>query len=380
MRKDPSSILETIPQTNPKANYLAHKGAIDDAIARVLESGWYILGSEVTAFEREFAAYLGVKQAVGVASGTDALSLALRACSVGSGDFVLTVSHTAVATAAAIGLCGATPVFVDIGPDEYTMDPDRLEDSIKGFSGGHLKAVVPVHLYGHPVDMGAIAGVARRYDLRVIEDCAQSHGATFRGRRTGTLGDIGAFSFYPTKNLGALGDGGMVVTDDPDLAENVRLLREYGWKERYVSTVEGQNSRLDELQAAVLRVKLPFLDAENESRRGIAAIYESVLAGIGLLLPKTGSDVAHVFHQYVIRTPRRDALKAYLKERGIGTLIHYPVPVHLQPAYAGRSRGEEHLPNTENIAGQILSLPMFPELREEQARIVAREIREWCGA
>jgi len=372
--------LETIPQTNPKANYLAHKETIDAAIARVLESGWYILGSEVAAFEREFAAYLGVKQAVGVASGTDALSLALRACGVGPGDFVLTVSHTAVATVAAIGLCGATPVFVDIDQDGYTMDPDRLEDSIKRFHGGRLKAVVPVHLYGHPVDMRAIAEVARRYDLRVIEDCAQSHGATFRGKQTGTLGHIAAFSFYPTKNLGALGDGGLVATDSPELAEKVRLFREYGWKERYVSAVEGQNSRLDELQAAVLRVKLPHLDTENESRRRIAAIYQSVLAGVGPVLPKTGSDVAHVFHQFVIRTPRRDELKAYLKERGIGTLIHYPVPVHRQPAYARRSRGGEHLPNTEKIAGQILSLPMFPELREEHALTVARKIREWCGA
>ena len=372
--------METIPQTNPKANYLAHKEAIDAAIARVLESGWYILGREVDAFEREFAAYLGVKLAVGVASGTDALSLALRACGVVPGDFVLTVSHTAVATAAAIGLCGATPVFVDIGPDGYTMDPDRLEDSIKGFHDGRLKAVVPVHLYGHPVDMGAIAEVARRYDLRIVEDCAQSHGATFRGKQTGTLGHIAAFSFYPTKNLGALGDGGLVATDSPELADKIRLLREYGWKERYVSAVEGQNSRLDELQAAVLRMKLPHLDAENESRRRLAAIYQSVLAGVGPVLPKTGSDVAHVFHQFVIRTPRRDALKAYLREKGIGTLIHYPVPVHLQPAYAGRSRGEEQLPNTEKIVGQILSLPMFPELREEQVRTVAREIREWCGA
>ena len=372
--------MQTIPQTDPKANYLVHKEAIHAAIARVLESGRYILGMEVAAFEREFAAYLGVNEAVGVASGTDALYLALRACGVGPGDIVLTVSHTAVATAAAIGLCGATPDFVDIEPDGYTMDPDRLEDAIRSFRGGRLKAVVPVHLYGHPADMEAIIEIARRHDLRVVEDCAQSHGATVRGKRTGTLGDCAAFSFYPTKNLGALGDGGIVVTDDPDLAENVRLLREYGWKERYVSLVEGQNSRLDELQAAVLRVKLPHLDAENESRRRIAAIYESVLTGIGPVLPKTGSDVAHVFHQYVIRTPRRDALKTYLKDKGIGTLIHYPVPVHRQPAYTGRSRGEERLPNTERIAGQILSLPIFPELRQEQARTVAREIREWCGA
>jgi dTDP-4-amino-4,6-dideoxygalactose transaminase len=290
------------------------------------------------------------------------------------------VSHTAVATAAAIGLCAASPVFVDIVPDGYTMDPDRLEDAVRGFRGGRLKAVVPVHLYGHPADMEAILGIARRHDLRVVEDCAQSHGATFRGKRTGTLGDIAAFSFYPTKNLGALGDGGMVVTDDPDLAENVRLLREYGWKERYVSTVEGLNSRLDELQAAVVRVKLPHLDAENEIRRGIAAIYDTLLAESALALPKTGPDVTHVYHQYVIRTSRRDALKTHLKEKGIGTLIHYPVPVHRQPAYARRLQWTAPLPITEDIAGQILSLPMFPELREEQARTVAREIREGCGA
>lgn len=371
--------METIPQTNPKANYLAHREAIDAAIARVLESGWYILGSEVAAFEREFAAYLGMKQAVGVASGTDALSLALRACGVGSGDHVLTVSHTAVATASAIGLCGATPIFVDIGPNGYTMDPDRLEDSIKRFRGWHLKAVVPVHLYGHPVDMGAIAEVARRYDLRVVEDCAQSHGATFRGKRTGSLGHIAAFSFYPTKNLGALGDGGLVATDDPELAERIRLLREYGWKERYVSAVEGQNSRLDELQAAVLRVKLPHLDAENESRGRLASIYHSLLADTGLVLPWTNPDVTHVYHQYVIRTSRRDALRTHLKAKGIGTLIHYPVPVHRQPAYSGFQPGGNSLLKTEEIVGEILSLPMFPELREEQAHAVAREIREWRG-
>jgi dTDP-4-amino-4,6-dideoxygalactose transaminase len=371
--------LETIPQTNPKANYLAHKEAIDGAIIRVLDSGRYILGKEVDAFEREFAAYLGVKYAVGVANGTDALHLSLRACGVGPGDFVLTVSHTAVATAAAIGLCAASPIFVDIVPDGYTMDPDRLEDAVRGFCGGRLKAVVPVHLYGHPADMEAVLGIARQHDLRVVEDCAQSHGATFRGKRTGTLGDIGAFSFYPTKNLGALGDGGMVVTDDPELAGKVRLLREYGWKERYVSTVEGMNSRLDELQAAVLRVKLPHLDVENEIRGRIAAIYDALLAETGLALPKTGPDVAHVYHQYVIRTSRRDALRTYLKGKGMGTLIHYPVPVHRQPAYSGLRSGGNSLPKTDEIAGQILSLPMFPELREVQARTVAGEIREWCG-
>jgi dTDP-4-amino-4,6-dideoxygalactose transaminase len=371
--------VEPIPQTNPKANYLAHKEAIDGAISRVLESGWYILGKEVEVFEREFAGFLGAKHAAAVASGTDALHLALRACGVGPGDFVLTVSHTAVATAAAIGLCGAAPVFVDIAPDTYTMDPDCLEEAIQRFSEGRPKAVVPVHLYGHPADMGAIMEVAERHGLKVVEDCAQSHGAQYRQKRTGTLGHIAAFSFYPTKNLGALGDGGMVVTDDPELAGNVRLLREYGWKERYISAVEGWNSRLDELQAAVLRAKLPHLDAENESRGRLASIYHSLLADTGLVLPWTNPDVTHVYHQYVIRTSRRDALRTHLKGKGIGTLIHYPVPVHRQPAYSGFRPGGNSLLKTEEIVGEILSLPMFPELREEQARVVAREIREWRG-
>lgn len=372
--------MEPILQTNPKANYLAHKEAIDDAIARVLDSGWYILGKEVDAFEREFAGYLGVKHAVAVASGTDALHLALRACGVGRGDFVLTVSHTAVATAAAIALCGAAPVFVDIAPDTYTMDPNSLEEAIRGFSEGRLKAVVPVHLYGHPAEMGAILEVAERHGLRVVEDCAQSHGARYRRKLTGTLGHVAAFSFYPTKNLGALGDGGMVVTDDPELAETIRLLREYGWKERYISVVEGMNSRLDELQAAILRVKLTHLDAENGSRRSLAAIYDSLLSETGLILPKTKTGATHVYHQYVIRTSRRDNLKTHLREKGIGTLIHYPVPVHLQPAYSGRLKGAKQLENTENIAGQILSLPMFPEMGEEQVRAVAREVQRWFVA
>lgn len=371
--------MEPIPQANPKANYLAHKEAIDGAIVRVLDSGWYILGKEVDAFERDFAGYLGAKHATAVASGTDALHLALRACGIGPGDFVLTVSHTAVATAAAICLCGATPVFVDISPDTYTMDPDRLEEAIRGFSGGRLKAVVPVHLYGHPVEMDAILEVAARRGLRVVEDCAQSHGARYRRKRTGTLGHVAAFSFYPTKNLGAMGDGGIVVTDDPELSERVRLLREYGWKERYISAVEGMNSRLDELQAAVLRVKLPHLDAENESRRRIAAVYHSLLSETGLILPKTKPDATHVYHQYVIRTSRRDDLKTHLERKGIGTRIHYPVPVHRQPAYSGLRSGGTFLPKTEEIVGQILSLPMFPELREEQARAVAGGVREWRG-
>jgi dTDP-4-amino-4,6-dideoxygalactose transaminase len=345
---------------------------------RVLESGRYILGREVASFEKEFADYLGIPHAIGVASGTDALHLALRACGAGPGDSVITVSHTAVASAAAIDLCGATPVFVDIAPNSFTMDPDCLEDAIRGYKGNRLKAIVPVHLYGHPADMSAILEIADRHDLRVIEDCAQSHGSAFRNKKTGTLGHIAAFSFYPTKNLGALGDAGMVVTGDPDLAKKVRLLREYGWEERYVSKVPGLNSRLDEIQAAILRVKLPHLDEENISRRKIAETYHSVLAASGLILPSVDPEATHVYHQYVIRVENRDSLRTHLRGKGIGTLVHYPVPVHLQPAYAGRLFEKPSLLRTEEAAKQVLSLPMYPELTTDLAREVAREIVAWC--
>lgn len=370
--------MAVISQSNPRANYLAHKKGIDSAMARVMESGWYILGDEVRAFEREFAAYLGVRHAIGVASGTDAIHLALCACGVGKGDVVLTVSHTAVATVAAIALCGALPVFVDVDPVSYTMDPGCLEDTVKSAPAGLVKAVIPVHLYGHPADISAIFEIATRHHLHVIEDCAQSHGATYRGKKTGTLGRMGAFSFYPTKNLGAFGDGGMVATDDPDLAEKVRLLREYGWKERYVSAIAGINSRLDEIQAAVLRVKLPFLDEENRSRRKLAGIYDQLLSGTRLTLPTANPDVTHAYHQYVIRTEGRDVLRTRLRDSGIETLVHYPVPVHLQPAYAGRPSWEKPLPRTEEIASRILSLPIFPELPSDDARSVAEEILTWC--
>jgi dTDP-4-amino-4,6-dideoxygalactose transaminase len=384
----------TIPQTEPRANYLAHRSEIETAIAAVLTGGRYILGEQVAAFEREFAAYLGAGHAIGVGSGTDALHLALRACGIGPGDRVFTVSHTAVATVAAIELTGATPVLVDIDPTTFTMDPNRLEKAMKQIEGGrrsqveaqlsppvlsppspvsrHRSAIIPVHLYGHPADMGAVLEIARCYDLWVIEDCAQAHGAAIGKQKVGTFGDIAAFSFYPTKNLGALGDGGAVVTSDPTLAEQTRLLREYGWRERYVSAIPGLNSRLDELQAAILRVKLRYLDAENARRRALAAEYDRLLADASIRTPTTRTDVSHVFHQYVIRSCRRDALQAYLRSQGIGTLIHYPAPVHAQPAYAGRIFIGDGLPHTEAAAKEILSLPMFPELSDEQVYQVAQ--------
>ena len=369
---------EYISQTDPKANYMAHKEEIDSAIHRVLESGWYILGGEVSALEKEFAAYIGVGHAIGVGNGTDALHLAMRACGAGPGDFVITTSNTAVATAAAIRMCGATPFFVDIDPASFTMDPKSLEDTIKRFPYHRFKAVIPVHLFGHPADMKNIMGIADRYSLYVIEDCAQSHGATFIGKKTGALGHLGAFSFYPTKNLGALGDGGMVVTSDPKLDEKVRLLREYGWKKRYVSQIPGFNSRLDEIQAAVLRVKLRHLDIENAKRRRLADLYNRLLDQSGVVTPQAKSDSNHVFHQYVVRTDGRDELMKHLLDNKIKTLIHYPVPIHLQPAYANLSESWD-LRRTEAVATQIVSLPMFPELGEHQVETVARHILNWCG-
>jgi len=357
-----------IPQTDPRAGYREHQAEIDAAIRGVLDSGRYILGPEVEHFEREYAAYLGVNHAVGVANGTDALDLSLRACGVGAGDLVFTVSHTAVATVAAIESAGATPVLVDIDPATYTMDPGCLAAALANPPPGRPRAVVPVHLYGHPADMPAILETVRHHDLFVIEDCAQSHGAALNGRMTGSWGDIASFSFYPTKNLGALGDGGMVVTDKPKLAERVRHLRQYGWRERYVSDSPGVNSRLDELQAAVLRVKLRYLEGDNTRRRGLARIYDALLQETGLILPSVRPGASHVYHQYIIRLPRRDELSFHLWEAGVGTGVHYPVPVHLQPAYRGRLPLGTPLPVTEQAAGEILSLPMFPQLSDAQVR------------
>lgn len=374
-------MTQPILQSNPGAGYRAHKAEIDAAVARVLESHWYILGSEVSSFEREFADFHHSAHAIGVASGTDALQVALRACDVGPGDAVFTVSHTAVATATAIELCGATPVFVDINPDTFVMDAASLEAAIVIVQNdgiyGQPKAIVPVHLYGHPAPMPEILAIAERYGLRVIEDCAQAHSATLQGRKVGTWGDMAAFSFYPTKNLGALGDGGAIVTNDDELAQRARLIREYGWKERYVSAIAGMNSRLDEMQAAILRVKLPNLEAGNARRRELAQKYDAALNGSALTLPQVLANVVPAFHQYVVRATQRDALQAHLKSQSIGTLIHYPVPIHLQPAYA-QYAGAVPLPNTERCAREVLSLPMYPEMEEANIEIVARAIREFA--
>jgi dTDP-4-amino-4,6-dideoxygalactose transaminase len=370
-----------ILQSNPKDNYLAHEVDIRSAVERVLESGWYILGGEVAAFEMEFAVFLGASHAVGVGNGTDAIVIALRACGIGPDDSVITVSHTAVATVAAIELTGASAVLVDVEPDTFTMDVNCLEETIRESASKklRLKAIVPVHLYGHPANMVAIMEIARRHGLRVIEDCAQAHGATIGGKAAGTWGDAAAFSFYPTKNLGALGDGGAVATNDAALAEKVSLLREYGWKNR-ISHCAGLNSRLDEIQAAILRVKLKHLSAENVRRRALAQLYNDLLSGEKFQLPKSKSGIDHVFHQYVIRAPQRDCLKIFLENHGIGTAIHYPVPIHLQPAYQSRvSVPKTGLSQTESAAREILSLPMYPQLTDIEVKQVAEAMRNFDG-
>ncbi len=361
-----------IPVVDLRAEYLAVKAEIDAAVQRVLESGWYILGKEVAAFEAEFAAWCGVSAAVGVGNGTDALHIALRACGIGPGDEVITVAHTAVATAAAIALTGATPVFVDIDPATYTLDPERLTGAITP----RTKAVIPVHLYGHPADLGKILPIAREAGLRVIEDCAQAHGAEWQGKRVGSIGDLACFSFYPTKNLGALGDGGAIVGNDPALLERVRLLREYGWKpeNRYISEIEGMNSRLDEMQAAILRVKLAHLDGWNAHRRRLAAVYAAHLPN-SVVKPVQRPGCRHVYHLYVIRSPQRDRLREKLRAAGVATGIHYPVPVHQQAAYGHLS--PVSLPVTEQAAGEILSLPMHTTLSEEQIERVCVAVSEF---
>lgn len=360
-----------ILNANPKAQYEAHKAEIDAALATALESGFYILGEQVRSFEREFAEYVGVEHGVGVGSGTEALHLALIGLGIGAGDEVITVSHTAVATVSAIELAGATPVFVDIDPVTYVLRPELVAAAITS----KTKAIIAVHLYGHPAPISDLESVIDGRKVHIIEDCAQAHGAMLGSRRVGSMGTVACFSFYPTKNLGALGDGGMVVTQDARLAKRMRALREYGWEQRYVSAVSGWNTRLDELQAAVLRVKLKYLDADNAARIERAELYRRALGDTSLVLPVLRGGGRHVFHLYVVRHARRDEFLAKLRERGIGALIHYPVPIHLQPAYAGRVRGADALPETERAAREIVSLPMYPEFPLSDLAEVVSSVR-----
>jgi dTDP-3-amino-3,4,6-trideoxy-alpha-D-glucose transaminase len=360
----------TIPAQDLLLQYRAVREEIDAAIARVLRRGIYILDEEVAAFEGEFAAYCGSTHAVAVGSGTDALHLALRAYGIGPGDEVITVAHTSVATVAAVRMAGARPVLVDIEARYYTMDPERLEGAITS----HTRAIVPVHLYGCPADLGPILAVARRRGLIVVEDCAQAHGAVYRGRRVGTWGDAGIFSFYPTKNLGAYGDAGAVVCSDSAIIGRIRLLRQYGWSNGRVSAVEGFNSRMDELQAAVLRVKLRHLAKWNKQRRDLAALYTRLLKDSGLILPVEPDFGMHVFHLYVVRHPRRDVLKSFLEEHGVRALIHYPLPIHLQPAYRDLDYPSGSLPGTERAAREVLSLPLYPGMPKTHIQRITESI------
>lgn len=362
------NINKPIPQCNPHANYVSHNGEINTAIKKVLNGGRYILGDEVECFESEFAKFMDTAGAIGVASGTDAIEIALRACGVSQGDTVVTVSHTAVATVAAIERCGANPLFVDIDPNTYTMDPESLKQLLCNASF-NIKAVIPVHLYGQPADLNKIAEICKKFKVKLIEDCAQAHGALLDGKKVGTLGDFGTFSFYPTKNLGAIGDGGILISNNLQLVEKAKLIRQYGWKERYISAIHGVNSRLDELQAAILRVKLKYLEKDNQRRREIASIYNESLLDTKLHLPLCRNNVLHVYHQYVVRYEKRDDLREKLQAVGVGTAIHYPVAVHQQPAYSGIPRPVA-LTNTESITGGVLSLPMYPELHNYELEFV----------
>jgi dTDP-4-amino-4,6-dideoxygalactose transaminase len=380
-----------IPCANPKAQYLARKADIDAAVARALASGSYILGDEVAAFEGEFAAFVGENagdgetlHGIGVASGTDAVHIALRACGIGPGDEVITTAFTAVGTIAAIEQCGATPVFADIEPGSLTLDPSAVEKVLTP----RTRAILPVHLYGGTADLDSLLDIARRRGLHLIEDCAQAHGARHGGRRVGSFGDFGCFSCYPTKNLGALGDAGILVTRDPMLADKARRLRQYGWDEHRNSLIPGINSRLDAVQAAVLRVKLRHIDADNAARARIAAAYDtafqSAFAGTGTGLPSRREGDQHVYHLYTLQTPRRDALRSFLAVRSIETRVHYEVPVHLQPAYRGRivpaAAFANGLPVTERAAREVLSLPMYPELRDDEVEAVIEAVRTFVAA
>jgi dTDP-4-amino-4,6-dideoxygalactose transaminase len=361
----------TVPLVDLKTQYRTIRGEVLAAIERVLESGQFILGVEVAGLEEEFAAFCGVRHAVAVHSGTSALHLALLAAGVGPGDEVITVPFTFVSTVAAICEIGARPVLVDVDERYYTMRVDAVEAAITP----RTKAIVPVHLYGQAADMAALVPLARHHGLVLVEDAAQAHGAEDRGRRVGSIGDLGCFSFYPAKNLGAYGDGGMVVTNDAGHAERLRLLRNCGQVEKYVHTVRGYNCRLDEIQAAVLRVKLPYLEKWTEARRSRAALYDRLLTGSGVVVPVARAGSRHVYHLYAIRSAERDVSRRQLAQAGIQTGIHYPVPVHLQTGYADLGYRAGDLPISEQLAGEVLSLPMYPELEDAEVETISQAVR-----
>jgi len=366
----------TVPFVDLKQQYLSIKDEVLAAVAGVFESTQFVLGKEVAAFEEEFASYSGARYGVAVNSGTSALHLALLAAGVGPGDEVITVPFTFVATAAAVWYTGAKPVFVDVDPESYCMDSARIEEAITP----RTKAILPVHLYGQAADMDAISAIARRHGLPVIEDAAQAHGAECRGRRCGSIGEMGCFSFYPGKNLGAYGEGGMVTTNSPELARQMRILRDWGAEKKYHHVLKGFNYRMEGVQGAILRVKLRYLEQWTEARRANATLYSRALADSNLHLPKEAPGNRHVYHVYGVMTPRRRELMDALEAQGVQTGIHYPVPVHLLPAYSDLNYQAGDFPIAERLASEELSLPMFPELTEQEVDYVVAKTLEWDKA
>lgn len=361
-----------IPILDLKQQYYQLQSKIDKAVLDVLSSGSYILGKNVQALEQEIAEYCQVKRGVGLANGTDALHLALRALDIGPGDEVITVSFTFMATAGAVGLVGAKPVFIDVDPKTYNMDVDKIVEKITP----KTKAIIPVHIYGQPADMDPILEIAKKYNLYVIEDCAQAIGATYKGKRVGSLGDIGCFSFFPTKNLGALGDGGMAVTNSDYLADRLVALRNHGGKIRYYHDELGMNSRLDEIQAAILRVKFEYLDKWNSRRREIAYKYNKLLKDVTeVITPKELADTSCVYHQYTLQVPERDKVFESLKQKDVMAMIYYPVPLHIQEVHKYLGMQEGSLPVTEALAQKVISLPIFPEITENQINQVAEAVK-----
>ena len=363
-----------IPMVDLKRQYARLKNEIDQAVGQALEQTQFILGPNVSALETEIAAYHGLPYAVGCANGTDALLLALRACGIGPGDEVITTPFTFIATAEVVALVGAKPVFVDICPDTFNIDPGKIAAKITS----RTKAVIPVHLFGHPADMDPIMGIARKHHLKVIEDCAQAFGATYQGQIVGTMGDAGCFSFFPSKNLGCYGDGGIVITRDEEIASKIKMLRNHGSAVRYYHSEVGYNSRLDEIQAAILRVKLPQIDAANDARRKNAAAYCQAMAGKDIVLPSERPGCKHVYHQFTLRFKNRQAIADALQRAGSASAVYYPVPLHQQDVFLKMYDLKENLSVSETCAQEVLSLPMFPELTLEEIRLITDVINNVC--
>lgn len=364
-----------IPFVNLYRQYRKYKLEIDNAIQSVLNSGYFIFGENVKKFEFEFSNYCGLKYGIGVGSGTEALHLALVACGVSSSDEVITVANTAIPTISAISFAGATPVFIDIDENSFNINEDLIEEKITN----RTRVILPVHLYGNPCEMDKILDIAHKYNLKVIEDCAQSHGAKYKGKTVGSFGNIGCFSFYPSKNLGAYGDGGIIVTDSKELNYKLRLLRDYGQIKRCYSVIKGFNSRLDEIQASILRFKLKKLNSWNEIRINIAKKYTQNFMDLPMIYPKVKPEGMHVFHLYVIRVKNRKKFINYLSKNGINTLIHYPIPIHLQPAYKELKIKEGSLPITEKVSKEIVSIPLYPELEDVEIDYIIERIKEYFG-